>query len=594
MHRLRKLFAIAVTVFAGIGPLAKISYAETRVALVIGNGAYQNAPRLPNPANDAADVAASLKRSGFETILATDLDKTAMDAATIRFARVARTADVAMFYYSGHALQFGGVNYLAPVDAKLTDEADLRRMVRVDEIVSDLQQAKNLRFLVLDSCRDNPLADELKRSIGTTRALPLQRGLARIDSPQGMIVAYATQSGRTADDGVGRNSPYTAAFVKNIEAQDEIGTIFRRISADVYETTQHNQLPELSLSLIGEFYLKGKVELQIKSEPSAQPDTTQRDFEATERVDTVPAWDAFLAQHPSGFYSSLARERRTKAEAKMSALGANPPLERPPQKPVGADDLDNGTTNRKTPEGDIVFDATKPGGLTTDQIVLRLHSNDMFSGPVTQQPREGSLLPGIFKFHRGTSRDEVLHRMQTEQLQALSEIWQKRNPDLPLSTPEQLVIVASIVERETNKDDERSRVAAVFINRFRQSMKLQSDPTLIYGLVGGKGSLGRPIKRSEIFQPSPYNTYVNDGLPPGPISNPGRASLEATANPASTRDLFFVADGAGGHAFAETYDQHQKNVARLRAIHSQNGAGVDEVEWPGNQTSNKQSNRAAK
>jgi hypothetical protein len=265
MHRLGRLSTMTVLVVFSIGSFAGTSYAETRVALVIGNSAYQNAPRLPNPKNDAADVAASLKRSGFETILATDLDKAAMDDATIKFARAARTADVAMFYYSGHALQFGGVNYLAPVDAKLTDEADLRRMVRVDEIVSDLQQAKNLRILVLDSCRDNPLAEELKRSIGTTRALPLQRGLARIDSPQGMIVAYATQSGRTAEDGGGRNSPYTTAFLKNIQANDEIGTIFRRVSADVYEATKHTQLPELSLSLIGEFYLKSSKSSVVKS-----------------------------------------------------------------------------------------------------------------------------------------------------------------------------------------------------------------------------------------------------------------------------------------------------------------------------------------
>ena len=196
-------FAAAISLIALLFGFAVPAYADNRVALVIGNGAYQNTPRLPNPSNDAADVAASLKRSGFETILATDLDKAAMDAAMIRFARASRTADVAIFYYSGHAMQFGGVNYLAPIDAKLTDEADLRRMVRVDEIVSDLQQAKNLRILVLDSCRDNPLADELKRSIGTTRALPLQRGLAKIDSPQGMIVAYATQSGRTALDHAG-------------------------------------------------------------------------------------------------------------------------------------------------------------------------------------------------------------------------------------------------------------------------------------------------------------------------------------------------------------------------------------------------------
>jgi hypothetical protein len=232
--------------------------AEKRVALIIGNGDYRSAPTLPNPRNDAADVAASLRRTGFETDVGFDLDKAGMDAATIRFARAARDADVAVFYYSGHAVQFAGVNYLMPVDSRLTDEADLRLMLRVDDVVADLQQARNLRILVLDSCRDNPLAESLKRAIGTTRAVGLQRGLAKIDAPQGMIVAYATQSGRTADDGDGRNSPYTKAFLGNIEAVEEIGTIFRRISADVYNATQQKQLPELSLSLIGEFYLNGR------------------------------------------------------------------------------------------------------------------------------------------------------------------------------------------------------------------------------------------------------------------------------------------------------------------------------------------------
>ncbi|MCG2628848.1 caspase family protein [Bradyrhizobium sp. WYCCWR 13023] len=237
--------------------------ADVRVALVIGNGAYEHVPQLKNPINDADDVAAALKRDGFQVSMATDLTKTAMEEATIRFAKAARDADVALFYYSGHALQFGGVNYLAPVDASLVDEADLRRMVRLDDVVSDLQRAKNLRILVLDSCRDNPLAEQLKRSIGNSRAVPLQNGLAKIDAPLGMIVAYATQAGTTADDGDGRNSPYTTAFLKNIERQDEIGTIFRRISSDVYETTKHRQLPELSLSITGEFYLQGKAEISV-------------------------------------------------------------------------------------------------------------------------------------------------------------------------------------------------------------------------------------------------------------------------------------------------------------------------------------------
>ncbi|WP_348522498.1 caspase family protein [Bradyrhizobium iriomotense] len=242
--------------------------ADTRVALVIGNGAYRNVPRLTNPANDAADVAAALKLVGFETIVAIDLDRAAMDEAAIRFARAARNADIAMLYYSGHALQFGGVNYLAPIDAQLTDVADLRRLVRLDDIVADLQQAKNLRILVLDACRDNPFANELRRSLGASRAVPLQRGLAKLDNAQGMIVAYATQAGQTAEDGNGRNSPYTAAFLENIKAPEEIGIIFRRISSDVYESTKHSQLPELSLSIIGEFYLRGKVEISSAPQQS--------------------------------------------------------------------------------------------------------------------------------------------------------------------------------------------------------------------------------------------------------------------------------------------------------------------------------------
>jgi UPF0755 protein len=155
------------------------------------------------------------------------------------------------------------------------------------------------------------------------------------------------------------------------------------------------------------------------------------------------------------------------------------------------------------------------------------------------------LLPETYKFPRSTSREQVIQRMQAAQKRLVAEIWEHRSPDVPLKSPEQLVTLASIVEKETGKADERSRVAAVFVNRLQKKMKLQSDPTIIYGLVGGKGTLGRPIKRSEISQPSPYNTYTIDGLPPGPIANPGRASLEAAANPARTRDLFFLQRIAG-------------------------------------------------
>jgi len=220
-------------------------------------------------------------------------------------------------------------------------------------------------------------------------------------------------------------------------------------------------------------------------------------------------------------------------------------------------------------EGKVVaHQVSIPEGLTSDQIVARLLQDDVLTGDIKEIPREGTLLPDTYNFARGVTREQMIQRMQQAQAHLVRDIWDHRSPDLPLKTPDQLVTLASLVEKETGKPDERTRVAAVFVNRLKQKMKLQSDPTIIYGLVGGKGTLGRPIMKSEILQPSPYNTYVIEGLPPGPIANPGRASLEAAANPARTRELYFVADGTGGHAFAETYEQHQKNVAHLRSIES--------------------------
>jgi UPF0755 protein len=218
-------------------------------------------------------------------------------------------------------------------------------------------------------------------------------------------------------------------------------------------------------------------------------------------------------------------------------------------------------------EGKVVqHPITVPEGLTSEQTVQVLLDSEFLTGNVNTIPREGSLLPGTYNESRGVTREQVIQRMQAAQVRLLKDIWEHRNPDLPLKTPEQLVILASIIEKETGKPDERTRVAAVFVNRLKQKIKLQSDPTIIYGLVFGKGKLDHPITKSEKEQPTPYNTYVIDGLPPGPITNPGRASLEAAANPARTKELFFVADGTGGHTFSDSYDQHQKNVGKLRAI----------------------------
>jgi hypothetical protein len=316
MHR-DVLFAFFTAAFFGV--FAAPAFADNRVALVIGNGAYARVPHLANPVHDAEDVAAALRRSGFEIIVATDLDKAGMDEATIKFARAARTADVAMFYYTGHALQFGGINYLVPVDAQLSDEADLHRMVRVDDVIADMQPAKNLRILVLDSCRDNPLAEQMKRSIGSTRSASIGRGLAKIDSPEGMIIAYATQPGRTAEDGDGRNSPFTTSFLKNIEAREEIGIIFRRISGDVYQTTHQMQLPEVSLSLTGEFYLNGKLQITAMPATTAAPvdpcAAASDHWKSTEAINTKAAYEDHLARFPNCPFASLAR-------AKMASLTA--------------------------------------------------------------------------------------------------------------------------------------------------------------------------------------------------------------------------------------------------------------------------------
>ena len=214
----------------------------------------------------------------------------------------------------------------------------------------------------------------------------------------------------------------------------------------------------------------------------------------------------------------------------------------------------------------LLHPITLPEGLTTEQIVQRLRDNDVLVGDVKELPREGSLLPETYKFARGETRQALLTIMAKAQAKAVDEIWKKRSPDLPIKSPGELVTLASIVEKETGKVEERPRVAGVFINRLLKHMKLQSDPTIVYGLVFGKGTLGHSITKAELDQATPYNTYNIDGLPPGPICNPGKAALEAVANPSHSKELYFVADGTGGHAFAETLDQHLKNVAHWRQI----------------------------
>ncbi|MEM8650651.1 MAG: endolytic transglycosylase MltG [Pseudomonadota bacterium] len=219
----------------------------------------------------------------------------------------------------------------------------------------------------------------------------------------------------------------------------------------------------------------------------------------------------------------------------------------------------------------ILHKVSLPEGLTVLQILDRLAKNEILEGELPEvAPAEGTLMPDTYPFQRGTTRKEIIERMQLAQKQFLASVWEKRVDNLPISSPEEMVILASIVEKETGRAAERPHVASVFINRLRKGMKLQSDPTIIYGIFGGAGKpKDRPIYRSDIDKPTPYNTYTIPALPPGPIANPGRAALEAVANPSITDDLFFVANGTGGHVFAKTLEEHNQNVARWRAIEKQ-------------------------
>ncbi len=215
---------------------------------------------------------------------------------------------------------------------------------------------------------------------------------------------------------------------------------------------------------------------------------------------------------------------------------------------------------------------TIPEGLTSMQVVARIKEHPILVGEVSEVPPEGSLLPDTYVFLRGTTRDQLVQRMRDAQEKAIEGLWAGRSPDLPIKSKQAALILASIVEKETGKAGERPKVASVFINRLRKGMRLQSDPTIIYGIVGGKGVLDRPILKSDISKKTRYNTYQINGLPPTPIANPGFAAIKAVLNPANTEELYFVADGTGGHAFARTLAGHNRNVAKWRKIEAKRRA----------------------
>jgi UPF0755 protein len=205
---------------------------------------------------------------------------------------------------------------------------------------------------------------------------------------------------------------------------------------------------------------------------------------------------------------------------------------------------------------------TIPEGLVTAEITAILEAAEGLTGAITAQIADGDLLPETYRYEWGDKRDDVIAHMRSAREAALKELWDVRAVDLPLNSPEEAMALASIVEKETGKPDERPRVAGVFINRLKRGMKLQSDPTVVYGL----GRAGETISYADLERPTPFNTYVIPGLPPSPICHPGRAALAAVLNPMVSQELYFVAAGTGGHAFAASLDEHNRNVAQWRKI----------------------------
>ncbi len=220
-------------------------------------------------------------------------------------------------------------------------------------------------------------------------------------------------------------------------------------------------------------------------------------------------------------------------------------------------------------EADTRFRIALAEGATSWQISEALKQVDFLSGEIAEVPPEGMLAPDSYEVRLGADRAELLALMRAKQEARLAEAWENRAEGLPYANPEEALIMASIIEKETSKPEERQKVASVFVNRMNLGMRMQTDPTVIYGITKGRGALGRGLRRSELRAATPFNTYVIDGLPPTPIANPGLASIEAALNPDSTDYIFFVADGTGGHAFSVTLAEHNRNVAVWRRIEAE-------------------------
>jgi formylglycine-generating enzyme required for sulfatase activity/uncharacterized caspase-like protein len=341
--RLAAAFGCAVLlVILGVTP----SHAEKRVALVIGNAAYRFMPRLMNPKNDAEDVGNALRKLQFETVVATDLDRSAMNEALDRFTRAVEGADMAIVYYSGHGMQFAGANYLLPVEARLENAADVNRfrLMPVDDVLEALKGVRGARILVLDACRNNPVEEDLKRQLasvsGANRDAVMSRGLARSSVGNGLLVAYATQANDVASDGTARNSPFTAAFIKHVGTPDlDLRQMLFKVQDEVARTTGGRQRPELSISLIGEFKLQVTAPTaEAPKPPVAQIppiDPAERAWAVTKDTTSVAVLEEFIRQFGTTVYGGMARARLDELKKSQIAL-VTPPALPIPNEPCGS------------------------------------------------------------------------------------------------------------------------------------------------------------------------------------------------------------------------------------------------------------------
>jgi uncharacterized caspase-like protein len=320
-----------------------VAHAEKRVALIIGNSAYQNAPALINPKNDAQDIGKSLRELGFTTIVATDLNRAGMDDALDRFSRSVGGAEIALVYYSGHGMQFAGKNYLLPVDARLVNADDVNRfrLVPVDDVVDVLQGAPGARIIILDACRNNPVEDDLKRRLasvpGVNRDAFMTRGLSRV-AANGLIVAYATQANDVASDGVARNSPFAQALLHNLGSPDlDLRQMFFNVQDEVDRLTDGKQRPELSISLVGQYKLNPVTGPRDNKEVAAAPpvDPAAQAWTATRDTTSQAVLEDFIRQFGDTVYGSMAHARLEELK-NIQVAAVAPPAHAVPPPPAAA------------------------------------------------------------------------------------------------------------------------------------------------------------------------------------------------------------------------------------------------------------------